>query len=99
VENATLKDLIRFCYQVTDDRITGGPKQMDDDRFDVVAKPESRIRPEQALLMMQGFLADRFQLTLHRESKEVRVYQLIPSLATPIRLTSPRLLWNGRISR
>ncbi len=83
VENATLKDLIRFCYEVTDDRIAGGPKWIDDDRFDVSAKPENRSRPEQVLLMMQRLLADRFQLALHRESKDARVYQLVVAKAGP----------------
>ncbi len=77
VENATLKDLIRFCYQVGNDQISGGPKWFDVDRFDVLAKPESRARPEQVLQMMQRLLAERFQLVLRRESKEVKVYQLV----------------------
>lgn len=89
VENATLKDLIRFCYQVGADQIAGGPKWLDVDRFDVAAKPESRSRPEQVLLMMQRLLADRFQLALHREPKEARVYQLVVTKTGP-KLRAPK---------
>jgi bla regulator protein blaR1 len=89
VENATLKNLIQFCYEVTDDRITGGPKWMDADRFDIAAKPETRSRPEHVLLMMQRLLADRFQLVLHRESKEARVYELVVAKAGP-KLREPK---------
>jgi uncharacterized protein (TIGR03435 family) len=104
VENATLKDLIRFCYRLRDDQIMGGPKWMDADRFDIAAKPESRSQPEQVLLMMQRLLADRFQLVFHRESKETRVYELVvakngPKLRQPEVDTEPGLQGrNGKIT-
>ena len=87
-QNVTLKDLIRFAYQLRDFQIVGGPKWLDADRFDIVAKPEGRAQPEQLLLMMQLLLADRFQLAFHRESKEAQVYELViakngPKLRTP----------------
>jgi uncharacterized protein (TIGR03435 family) len=88
VQNATLKDLIRFCYRLRDFQILGGPKWLEVDRYDIAAKPEDRSQPEQVLLMMQQLLADRFQLKFHRESKEAPVYELMvarngPKLRTP----------------
>jgi uncharacterized protein (TIGR03435 family) len=62
---------------------------MDADRFDIAAKPETRSRPEEVLLMMQRLLADRFQLALHRESKEARVYELVVAKAGP-KLREPK---------
>jgi uncharacterized protein (TIGR03435 family) len=83
VENATLKDLIRFCHEVQESQISGGPKWMDLDRFDIAAKPDHRSRPEQVLLMMQRLLADRFQLAMRRESKEVRALELVVAKTGP----------------
>ena len=50
---------------------------MADDRYDVEAKfpPESRI--EQVRAMFRMFMADRFELTAHMETKEVPVYALV----------------------
>lgn len=88
VQNATLKDLIRFSYKLRDFQISGGPKWLEVDRYDIAAKPEDRAQPEQVLLMMQQLLAERFQLKFHRESKEAPVYELVvaksgPKLRTP----------------
>src|SRR5580692_2780240 len=38
VPGYTLRELIMFTYGVTDDTISGGPKWVGEDRFDIVAK-------------------------------------------------------------
>jgi uncharacterized protein (TIGR03435 family) len=50
---------------------------MDSERFDIVAKVPAGATPEQVNLMLQKLLVDRFQMTVHREAKELPVYALV----------------------
>jgi uncharacterized protein (TIGR03435 family) len=50
---------------------------LDSVRFDVSAKSEGTVKPDEKLQMLQGLLADRFQLMLHRETKEFPIYALV----------------------
>jgi uncharacterized protein (TIGR03435 family) len=56
--------------------VIGGPAWIDSERYDIQAKPESNTDQEHAWLMLQTLLADRFGLTLHRETRELPVYNL-----------------------
>jgi uncharacterized protein (TIGR03435 family) len=53
-----------------------GPNWLDNDRFDIVAKAPAGATKEQVKLMLQNLLAERFQLTLHREKQEMPAYSL-----------------------
>jgi uncharacterized protein (TIGR03435 family) len=64
--------------------VTGGPKWVDSDRFDIVAKLEDtgdRSRGKEAAMRLtaasQALLAERFQLTFHRETRTVSGYALV----------------------
>ena len=75
--DASLKDIVQEAYQIIDDgRLQGGPKWLDADRFDIVAKPASAVTSVEALAMLQTLLADRFQLRLHQEMQELDGYAL-----------------------
>jgi uncharacterized protein (TIGR03435 family) len=72
----SLADLIRVAYRVKLYQVSG-PDWMASERFDVLAKlPEGASR-EQVPEMLQALLAERFKLTVHRESKEHAVYALV----------------------
>jgi uncharacterized protein (TIGR03435 family) len=58
-------------YTVDENEIAGGAKWMETDRFDIVAKAENEASPEEILKMLQALLADRFQLKVHQETREV----------------------------
>jgi uncharacterized protein (TIGR03435 family) len=76
IVNMQLRRLIAKAYDVRPDQIDG-PEFLDTERFDVVAKSETVPNTSQFLEMMQALLADRFKLTLHRESREGRAYALV----------------------
>ena len=76
-EDATLRMLAAYAFQVREFQITGGPRWMDTDRFDIVAKPQTAARPEEARAMLQTLLADRFRFRFHRESREMPVLALV----------------------
>jgi uncharacterized protein (TIGR03435 family) len=78
----TLCTLIRLAYNVPDYRISGLPGAMtkadQSNYFDVRAEAEEgALTQDQARAMLQTLLADRFQLKLHRETKELPIYALV----------------------
>jgi len=75
--NAPARLLIRWAYDVKDYQIVGGPKWMAEDRFDVEGKTEEATPQPQVRAMLRTLLAERFQLTVHRESKTMSVYNLM----------------------
>ena len=57
--------------------IAGGPAWIRSDRYQVTAKAEGTPRQETMVgPMLQALLEDRFQLKVHRETREVPVYAL-----------------------
>jgi len=87
-ENAPLKLLIQLSYNVRPFQIQGLPGWTDSERYDLQAKarvggaPESLTREsmnksmDEMLVMLQVLLEDRFQMKLHRETRELPVYAL-----------------------
>jgi uncharacterized protein (TIGR03435 family) len=64
-------------------QISGAPNWLDSVRFDIVAKVPEGATKEQAKVMLQNLLAERFKLTLHRETKELPVYALVVGAKGP----------------
>jgi uncharacterized protein (TIGR03435 family) len=84
VTNLPVRQLITFAYQLAPFQLVGGPSWIGNDRFDVIAKlqgdpvfapPGSGADPIQRA--MQTLLADRFQMKIHRETREVDIYALV----------------------
>src|SRR4029077_1098134 len=67
--NVTLRDCIIAAYVVKNFQISA-PSQLTNERYDIVAKSTGPASEDQLREMLQGLLADRFQLKLHRETKE-----------------------------
>jgi bla regulator protein BlaR1 len=90
--NVTLKALIQQAYDVRDFQVSGGPSWLDTQRYDIVAKgngvsvPEDDMRKmtdaerqvfeQQFRLKVQALLTDRFQLKVHRVTREIPIYAL-----------------------
>jgi uncharacterized protein (TIGR03435 family) len=75
--NAPLRALIRHAYQLQEFQLIGGPKWLDEDRFDIAAKAENEPAPGEMRLMLRTLLATRFKLTLHRETRDLPLYALV----------------------
>jgi len=77
VNNMTLKDLLTFAYEVRDFQISGGPGWINSDHYDIEAKTDGASAPKQMEEpMLQALLENRFSLKVHRETKELPVYEL-----------------------
>jgi uncharacterized protein (TIGR03435 family) len=77
--NAPLRALIRDAYQLQDFELSGGPKWIDAERVDIVARAEGDPTPAQMRLMLKNLLIDRFKLQLHTETRELPSYALVPA--------------------
>src|SRR5262245_42546512 len=79
---ATLKALVQYAYRQSTDQsleVIAGQKWVESDRFDVegrIAIDQGPLVAEQAVLMLQTLLEQRFQLKVHREARDTSVYLL-----------------------
>ncbi len=85
----TVSDLIAFAYGVHAAQISGAPAWVESAKFDITGKPEGEgePNPNQFKTMLQKLLADRFQLRLHRDKKQLMVYALKVGNNGPKQLT------------
>ena len=79
ITNATLKTLIRNAYEILSFQLSGGPRWLDADGFDIVATTgrAEKISTPQFRHLLQSLLAERFQLKVHWEKRETSVYALV----------------------
>ena len=95
-QNVSLKSMLYYAYGAQGDRVIG-PDWIGADKFDVLATIPPGTNKNEFTLMLRNLLADRFNLVLHTESKEVKGYRLVLgrggaklSVADPAELVSPR---------
>lgn len=75
MRRVTFKACIQWAYHVFEYQVSG-PGWMDLERYDIVAKASGPANEPELRVMLQALLAERFHLTLHRETKDMRVYVL-----------------------
>jgi uncharacterized protein (TIGR03435 family) len=88
IEGSTLKDLIVLAYHVQDFEVTGGPAWIDSELYDIDAKAASQPAASTQFAnlqwrRLQTLLGDRFHLTIHRETKELPIYELTVARGGP----------------
>ena len=81
VINMPLREMIRFAYDVQPPQIEGGADWTTSERFDIIAKAEGRPTMPQVHAMLRSLLAERFALKIHRETRELPVYDLVVARA------------------
>jgi bla regulator protein blaR1 len=85
IKGMTLKGLINYAYDLEDYQITGGPKWVDRDRYDITAKleleagkaPAGREADMRMKAATRAMLAESFQLAFHEETKPASGYVLV----------------------
>ena len=91
---ASLKLLVGYAWNKQMTQISGGPKWLDSDRFDIEATKGNIDVPSPASLaqrpmywqnraMLQSLLEERFHLVVHNEIKQEPVYELVPVKSGP----------------
>ena len=92
VTNMAPRQLITMAFQLQQFQLVGGPGWIDSDHFDIVAKIAGEQAPfvpgqtSPMMIAMRSLLAERFKLKLHKETREMDVYNLVmikPGVAGP----------------
>jgi uncharacterized protein (TIGR03435 family) len=88
-KNVTLKELMGFAYRLQQFQISGGPRWINSDRFDIEGKAVGPTTDfDKVRLMLQALFEDRFKLKVHRETQDGPVYALVVAKGGPrIRLS------------
>jgi uncharacterized protein (TIGR03435 family) len=77
MENFSLRGLIQFAYGVRDFQLIGEPAWIGSAQYDIQAKAEADVSVKQMEgPMLQALLEDRFHLQVHRETRQLPVYEL-----------------------
>jgi uncharacterized protein (TIGR03435 family) len=96
----SVQTLVRDAYTLEDNQIFGAPNWLDSDLYEIHAKTSDSVaekleklspveRSDRYREMLKALLADRFKLAIHRETKEMPIYEL--SIAkNGIRLQEPK---------
>ncbi|HTA43843.1 MAG TPA: TIGR03435 family protein [Bryobacteraceae bacterium] len=74
--NMPLGPLLLTAYNITVRQLSV-PASFPDDRYDIAARADHPLGPDEMRHMIQELLVDRFKLVVHREIKEVPVYALV----------------------
>jgi uncharacterized protein (TIGR03435 family) len=76
--NLTPQRLILIAYGVQDYQLSGGPQWLNSEHYDIQATADSNATVQQMEgPMLQVLLEKRFQMTIHRETRQLPVYELV----------------------
>jgi uncharacterized protein (TIGR03435 family) len=84
-----LRVLMQAAYGLQPFQIVDGPEWVQWDGYALDAKADGNPDHAQMILMLQSLLEDRFRLQVHRESREMLVYELMAGRGG-LRLSPPR---------
>jgi len=70
IRDLSLAGCIRWAYGVQDFQITA-PGWINEASFDIFAKSPAPVKEAQLRQMLQNLLAERFKMTVHRETREM----------------------------
>jgi uncharacterized protein (TIGR03435 family) len=75
-EKALLRVLIWNAYKVRDYQVVNGPDWINSTRYNIDAKAAENASSAELMLMLQSLLEDRFNLKVHRERRNLPIYEL-----------------------
>ncbi len=81
-KNASLRSILMAAYNMKQFQISG-PNWIATTGFNIVAKVPSGATKDQMRPMLQRLLAERFQLAVHRETKDLPVFALVVAKGGP----------------
>jgi uncharacterized protein (TIGR03435 family) len=76
IMSATLNGLLALALNVDARNLVDGPKWMEEDRFDVIAKSGAAVPFDALRAMLKKVLIERFKLVTHEEERPMPVYVL-----------------------
>ena len=100
--NVTLRDLITRAYSIKDYQLIA-PAWVRENLYDVTAKMPPGATQKDVPKMLQKLLADRFRLSIRRETKDLPIYALLvskrgPKTEAPDAKDAPKTLADGTVT-
>src|SRR3954469_25914663 len=86
MRNQTLKSIVAIAWRVKDDQVSGGPKWIASDPFDIEAPSAGPAKDPELMEMLQRLLIERFQLAVHRDSKTSDGFALVLAKAGGLKI-------------
>jgi uncharacterized protein (TIGR03435 family) len=80
---------LTWAWKVKNYQVLNAPAWLGQERFEISATLGRPASDDQVRLMMQGLLAERFKLKLHRETRETPVYALVTGKSGPKFVEAP----------
>ena len=87
--DASLQILIQYAYGVQPFQVVGASGWIQSERYQIEAKADGNTNRDRMFLMLQSLLENRFQLKIHRETRDLPVYALVAAKGG-LRLAPPR---------
>jgi len=83
--NTPLRDLIIFAYGIHPRQLQNAPGWTETEKYDITGKPDRAGVPNdrQVRAMVQKLLAERFQLSFHRENKDLPAFVMTVAKGGP----------------
>ena len=78
MRNVPLRYMLEWAYSLQDYEIAGPDWIKGDERYDVNAHASGPASDEDMRVMLQALLLERFQMKVHRETREMEAYVLMP---------------------
>jgi uncharacterized protein (TIGR03435 family) len=82
MRRVSLRDCVLWAYQVEEFQLSM-PDSLSAKDYDILAKAAAPVPVSQLRRMLQQLLADRFKLTLHRDTKTIPIYALTVAKGGP----------------
>jgi uncharacterized protein (TIGR03435 family) len=78
MRNVPLRFALEWAYDLKDYEISGPDWINVEERYDIIAKAPGPATNDQMRPMLQALLLERFKMTVHRETRDLPVYVLLP---------------------
>jgi bla regulator protein blaR1 len=76
MQQQTLRECITWAYGLNGAGQISGPAWLDTEEFDIAAKTDESVTPEQLRTMLQSLLRERFKLSIRRTTEQRPLYAL-----------------------
>jgi uncharacterized protein (TIGR03435 family) len=83
MRNVPLRYALEWAYDLKDYEISGPDWINGEERYDIIAKAAGPATNEQMKPMLQSLLTERLKMKLHRETRDLPVYVLLPGKGAP----------------
>jgi len=83
LSGVSVVELMRMAFDLHSFQFVGVPRWVVTEKFAVMAKTNRPVTPDERKEMMQSLLADRFRLTVHRETRNISGLALVLAKGGP----------------